>query len=417
MHGLIRRAAWAVALAATLSAPLVGVASGATELDPAAASRANGTSGPEQAWLRYSPYISGLQDMLSPLGGFANVTYDDASEPTVVVRWKGTPPAQVADRLATAPSGLRVQTVQVRYDVVELQRAATDLVAAAPPESGAAAAPSVDASGVDALMTTSSAPGAARTAGAGVPVRQVPAAGVPEAVGRQSDTSPFYGGAQVRNRDNQTQCSTGFRMRTSVGGYRMVTAFHCNALVNSGSYFNTYNADKATVGLTVGRSGNGFTSVDAQFLTPPSGSSYSTRIYNGAYNSSSSIDITGDEAPVVGGYVCISGAFSGVICSNKVLQTEVTTQVRNINGALYTVKHAFITSQTGGVAAAGHGDSGGPVYVSASVGAHAVGIITAEYSQYAKPCRGAYWVLEACSSRVLVMSIRAIESASGYSVG
>lgn len=336
-----------------------------------------------------------------------------------MISWVGGSDDQLAAALEHRPEGLGVTIRAARYNRATLEDAARSLIDRAPSDDWVGAWPSEDGQSVF-LEVAGDAQGAESAAETlvGVDVTAMPSSGIPLAASRQLDDSPFNGGAQIRNRANQEFCTSGFRFRTPTGGYRMLTAWHCNARESTNSYYNTHSADAGGPGITFGQQvGGGFGRSDSSFLVAPSGSSYGTGIYDGTYNGSSKSTVTGAEAPTVGGYVCLSGGFSGVVCNNQILSTGVTTQVENVNGTLFTIDNGFVTSQTGGVAAAGHGDSGGPVYVTASSGVHAVGMIDAIYSGYAQPCRGAYWISLQCSSRVLNIGIRAIENASGYNVG
>ena len=74
--------------------------------------------------------------------------------------------------------------------------------------------------------------------------------------------------------------------------------------------------------------------------------------------------------------MCYSGSYSGTVCNNYVDNTNVTA----CYGAPYPCYNGLVaTYQTTGVAAAGQGDSGGPVYGTINGQPYAVGIISGIY--------------------------------------
>jgi hypothetical protein len=401
-----------------LAALLIWVAAAAAS----ASAGAKSSSDPDKPaqWEDISGYASNLQERLTNNPRFGGLEYVDAASPTLVISWVGQADQQLLAEVAKHPGGVTVTVRGARYSHLTLEDAAKSLIAASPGSGWVSAWPREDGQGVY-LEVDGDLEKAESEAEAAVPVdvTVIPSQGIPvAAASRQLDDSPFNAGAQIRNRANQEFCTAGFRFRTPSGGYRMLTAWHCNGRSSTSSYYNTHSADSGGPGITLGQQvGGGYGRSDSSFLVAPSGSSYGTGMYDGPYNGTSKSTVTGAEAPVVGGYVCLSGGYSGVVCNNRVLSTGVTTQVANLDGSLFTIDNGFVTSQTGGVGAAGHGDSGGPVYVSASSGVHAVGMIDAIYAAYSQPCRGAYWISLQCSSRVLDIGIKAIQDASGYSVG
>ena len=371
-------------------------------------------------WASISSYASKVQERLSKNPLFGGIEYSDAEGPTLIISWIGPSNDQLVDALSPRPEGVEITVRAARYSRIALENASRRLIDSAPPDRDWVGAwPSQDGQGV--FLEVAGDGRDAKSAAQDIvsmDVTVVPNASSPMAASRQLDDSPFDGGAQIRNRANQEFCTSGFRFKTPTGGYRMLTAWHCNARESTNSYYNTHSADAGGPGITFGQQvGGGFARSDSSFLVAPSGSSYATAIYDGPYDGAAKSKVAGAESPTVGGYVCISGGFSGVICNNRILSTGLTTKVLNLDGEPFWIDHGFVTSQTGGVAAAGHGDSGGPVYVTASDGVNAVGMIDAIYAaDFPAQCRGAYWITLECSTRVLSIGIRSIENASGYSV-
>jgi hypothetical protein len=168
--------------------------------------------------------------------------------------------------------------------------------------------------------------------------------------GRQDDCSPYWGGARYVN-PGGGKCSSGFSLKfTSVYGstyYRMLSAGHC---ASNG------NLIKDGGGETMGTVTGDTDSKDILLIYPyPVSVGYAGRVYTGPWNSglASNKRVGGATLSFKGGWVCTSGASTGIHCNVKILQTNVT-----IWGTVKTVK----ATAPAGMVAAGKGDSGGPVF-------------------------------------------------------
>lgn len=197
------------------------------------------------------------------------------------------------------------------------------------------------------MVVQSDAPGAVVAAlTAGYPgAVDVRAGSVAEDFSRQSDTSPFWGGAAIKNSSGAV-CSSGFTVRKSNGVRYMTTAGHCYTL-------NTTvrtRGGNVILGTVVQRAP--ISSRDMELI---GGKSYAQRIYVGGTNSTSSKAVVGAANPVVGttGY-CRSGQTTGERCGQRVV--SITASFCPTSGC----KHNVIAYNAGGLSAGG--DSGAPVY-------------------------------------------------------
>lgn len=180
--------------------------------------------------------------------------------------------------------------------------------------------------------------------------------------GRQSDTSPFWGGARIVSGTNT--CTSGFLAKSATTTY-MSTAGHC---------FATGSVVKTPGGLTEGTVGlRDYPTYEAEFY---SGGSYGPTIYSGATGDDSThIQILGRRIAAVAvgqtGY-CRTGWNSGNVCDWKVGGTNAT--FCETGGPCTYDLYAFDGTVSIG------GDSGGPVYRSYNGGALIVGTIVGWFS-------------------------------------
>lgn len=242
----------------------------------------------------------------------------------------------------------------------------------------------VDAEGNRVVVETGAAPsafvaGLAARYGAGtVGVRVVPGAdgGLP-ALGRNADSTPFWGGANINAPAGG--CTSGFPWQPTSTTYGMVTAGHCAPTggsvstpassmgsVASGSreswtsgtgtvYMtsqSTYRGDVALVGITTGSSG--------------------TSMYVGGVNSTSYKPITGmwSRRAQGGDDYCTGGAYSGERCD-----WDVNWTLGNWKYSTGETARNVSAGSKGGHCIRG-GDSGGPVYTATSTSVTAKGIIS-----------------------------------------
>jgi hypothetical protein len=172
---------------------------------------------------------------------------------------------------------------------------------------------------------------------------------------RYNDFAPWYGGDRIT--DFSVGCSSGFAA-TYNGAPAMLTAAHCGGV---GGYW--YNGPGTTGGHRyMGQMvySDGGTDVAAIGV-----SSYSTRI-NVGYDPTApwQINVGSWASPIVGQYLCQSGAYTGERCSLYVVDTYQYVcrsyflwWCTSWQGPL-----ADVIGYSAGVPVVGHGDSGGPVY-------------------------------------------------------
>ncbi|MDQ1295542.1 MAG: streptogrisin [Actinomycetota bacterium] len=166
---------------------------------------------------------------------------------------------------------------------------------------------------------------------------------------RQSDTSPYWGGAQIFA--GNKACTSSFAVRDAQSTY-LVTAGHC---------FNAGTTVENGSGKPVGKvTFNALTSgkrLDAALIKARA----QGYVYDGAYNDGNGYrkPVAGYRRPAVGMYVCQSGAFSGVTCNIKVTYMGKRIRLDEPGRPVAVTDEAEQQNHT---AAAGEGDSGGPVF-------------------------------------------------------
>jgi hypothetical protein len=202
---------------------------------------------------------------------------------------------------------------------------------------------------------------------------------------RFNDYAPWYGGDRISS--TSVGCSTGFAA-TYNGAPAMLTASHCggvgttfwNGPTSAGgwnvmgnvNYSNT-NTDVASIGVT---STTNYINVGSDPQSP-------TQLYVGSWAS-----------PIVGEYLCQSGSYTGERCGLRVVDTG---QYVCLSTVLW-----ICTSWQGPLAdavsiygpaspAAGHGDSGGPVYLRSGTTGIAKGLVHGQLTPNAKSVYPAYF--------------------------
>lgn len=225
----------------------------------------------------------------------------------------------------------------------------------------------------------------------------------PRPAGRVNDRSPVSGGALIITQPET--CTTGFGVVSEATGRKqMLTAGHCGPV---GSPW--FNGDGEFLGNAVAR----HPEADALVIDVSS----SDRVWHGAVTEN--LDGIDDRArtvpearsPEVGQYLCTSGAVSGTHCGLRVTRIGVVLSIAGRD-----VPDQIEAEQVEHTAAAGNGDSGGPVY-SATTGTGPVmahGMITAYDRQETAPCSGAPTGNgRTCSWRVYFTDIRSVLKATG----
>ena len=170
------------------------------------------------------------------------------------------------------------------------------------------------------------------------------ASGGENLVGRQSDTSPFFGGGAIINGAGAI-CSLGFRAyRPSTSSYIELTANHCrDSFATSWSTF---------AGSSVGNNSAGSSVTDSMIVTPASGKAFSNGMWYGSYYVTTSRPIPTGYNPGDGTTVYANGALRG----------QSTQAVADIDRFVGTQGPLFLIQSTNGGRNIGGGDSGGPVY-------------------------------------------------------
>jgi hypothetical protein len=295
--------------------------------------------------------------------------------------------AQLAAQVDSAAAAAGLTTVEVAvsaYDKDALTAAAEDLadggsIAGAPVSW---AAPRADGSGLDVGVETATvaARAAGRAAFQGIPVTIVDVGEVEEA-SRNYDAGPEYiAGADMSSESPSggnyiKVCSTSFAFGYRNGASyqeRLFTADHCG-----GGPSATWHTGKNLSNPEIGNMSYVATNTD---ITSLAGKDYAPYMYHGDNNSNSAVAIRGYVTPIVGGFMCYSGAPSGSVCGNEITHTGVAASY-GYNGLTRTVQYL-------GTPALGNGDSGGPAYAVTSQGyAYAIGVISG-MSNASSTCTG-----------------------------
>lgn len=203
----------------------------------------------------------------------------------------------------------------------------------------------------------------------------------------------------------------------------MLTAAHCGegewrtgAVVSGGTTFQN------TLGSTIpGRA----LAQDGEAIHTPLGSSAFVYVGNsinpdtGDLGSNTVVQVGGAANSFIGDLVCTGGAFSGTICGIRVAATGLAITFdppANGVGAMT----GMVNAQLVGQAAAGQGDSGGPVYA-INPGTNTItarGVISAIDAQPANvlPCQGYSGGGRVCSRSMFYGPVLAIMSTIGVHI-
>jgi hypothetical protein len=201
---------------------------------------------------------------------------------------------------------------------------------------------------------------------------------------RFNDYAPWFGGDRISS--SSLSCTTGFAA-TYNGLPAMLTAAHCGGVGTS--FWNgptSSNGWNFMGNVTYSNSGTDVASLQV--------SSYSNSINVGSNpQSPTQLYISSWASPVVGQYLCQSGSFTGEVCGLRVVDT-----------GQYVCQSWFLwwcTSWQGPIAdvinylgpsyySAGHGDSGGPVFLRMGSYGIAEGLVHAVLSPNAAAAYPAY---------------------------
>jgi hypothetical protein len=193
---------------------------------------------------------------------------------------------------------------------------------------------------------------------------------------RFNDVPGWWGGDRIRGGegDDVVRCTTGFPALTSDEEPVMLTAAHCGDV---GTVFSIGPGDKGqfrTMGTTV------ISDVDRD-VAAISVTAIDNKINVGSVQAPTQLPVSGGwSTPVVGQLLCQSGSFAGEVCGLRVVDTGVFNCDLWFIGCLdWRGPLADVINTAGPTKrAAGHGDSGGPVYLrnSANTGVTAMGLVS-----------------------------------------
>jgi hypothetical protein len=288
-------------------------------------------------------------DVSSGLGGIVV----DPAHSAVKVFWHGQQPLPLRRQIAAErATGISVTVAAARYTNKQLTEQAERLMALRGDDKQlSAVGPAPDGSGLnigvrDVSLTSARTRAQSLAHGIGIGVQlHVRARITPVADTRQADTPPYWGGAQLIT-PTGGGCTSGFGVRGWNGAATYIlTARHCGV-----GTFDTGD------GRTVGRSIVTRWGHDAQLILTWAGSV----VYDGDSIDGSnqfSKRVQGASKNHVGDYVCESGAYSGAICDIKVTDIGQTITLEG-----HKISDVVQAEQQGHQAAAGSGDSGGPVF-------------------------------------------------------
>lgn len=169
---------------------------------------------------------------------------------------------------------------------------------------------------------------------------------------RFNDYAPWYGGDRIAQ-----GCTTGFPALYN-GTMEVMTATHCGG---SGTVFTNgprASGPNVTMGaVTYANAGTDISVIDV---------AGSTNYINVGPAQNSSVRAVGSwQSPVVGSYICQSGSYTGEVCGLRVVDTNQSVCTSYILWwcTAYMGPMADVVNSAGsGSYAAGHGDSGGPLY-------------------------------------------------------
>jgi hypothetical protein len=320
---------------------------------------------------RLMPLATDLaRDAKDAASGIAGVSVDAATGTVRVYKTAaGRLPAHAR------PAGVKLQVVTARFSRAAMLSAAGRITRDAKTLGGAHVAvqsvgPAVDGSGLEVSVLVSGQDAGAQLSRAesrlraryGAVVHSVTATEHRSTTSadfyagwRFNDYAPWYGGDRLSS--SVGGCTSGFEAIYN-GAPAMLTASHCGgvgtAFNNGPSTSNTYRF----IGNSV--YSNSGTDVAAIGVT-----SATNTINVGSTTAPTQMGVSGWASPVVGEYLCQSGSYTGEVCGLRVVDTNQQQCVSwflwictSYMGPLSDV----INSAGSGSYAAGHGDSGGPVY-------------------------------------------------------
>jgi hypothetical protein len=226
-----------------------------------------------------------------------------------------------------------------------------------------------------------------------------PAAAAAPVPGRYKDEPPFNGGDFIETKyaGHTFDCSSGFGMHYANkkrAPWFMLTAAHCMAYSELTRQRFWIQGNGKDVGVTYYWTANNDT-VSLYMASPYGvrGAGGGNHIYVGNTSMKNSrgqseAAVKGSAAVFAKDNVSTSGAWSGERTRIQVQTTTWRWSAATLDGHSYFVfgARAIKKNHTN---AAGHGDSGGPVFINVKGGVKAVGIISAtSYGSHKAPCTG-----------------------------
>jgi hypothetical protein len=404
-------AATIVAVAAPATAAPPVAAPSAPAPNPAAAKP--GQPGPSPVSARDAALLE-RQDALLPaariLSGQARAAGSDISGvrldvPAGVIHVYRTAPAESL-RLPADAAGTQVVVHQAKFSRTEMVQAAERVthdakVLGEQKVSVQAVGPSVDGSGivVSVLIRDAHADVDLSRASAVLRARYGTDFGQVTGVRRQTsdkdlffagwrfnDYAPWYGGDRIRS-STGGGCSTGFAASYN-GSPVMLTAAHCGG-VGMG-FYNGPHSD----GFSSSYMGSSAYSDAATDIGAISVSSNTQYINVGPAENSGLLYVGSWASPLVGQYLCQSGSYTGEVCALRVVDTGQYVcrswflwYCTSWQGPLADV----INAAGSGSYAAGHGDSGGPVYLRSWTSGSAMGLVHGVLTPNAQAAYPAYF--------------------------
>lgn len=343
---------------------------------------------------------------------------DQASDFAVVVqtgsaslqiRWKGgKPPAELTSLLSKRFPSLVVSVQSTAYSAEEIDNAIHELMDQARAKNIVinSLAPQDDFSGILVGVPSVSAQVASENLSSPIPLVYFRQDGGYIPTSRRADTPPFWGSIAVTSQDGD-ECTAGIPVIRTNGTPGLLTAYHCGIR----KVFRTFAG-----GTIVGTSGAGDASTDGTIIQ--GGASYGQRVYDGAYNSTDSVTMTGMGNPAVNQGVCFDGAFEGRHCTDVVvIQTGVYA---NIDGDGLRGP-GFWARRAGAKPTIGSGDSGSPVFdwsngaqTTIAIRGLAVGVSPDLHDD--AQCAGSPDLARICSVQAFSINITALKNQLGFTL-
>ncbi|WP_380282591.1 hypothetical protein [Kitasatospora purpeofusca] len=361
-----------------LAVPLTSVPASAARAAGAPSANAAGVSAEDlatQERITLAAQEVDRQARQDPATGYAGIALSPEDN-GYTLRWKGEVPQDVNDLIAAQRGrGLAVTVVAAAYSGRELQERAHAIVESGVDVGGArvtGAGPSEDGNsvtvGVDATHSAARS-GALQDLGEtlpeslthGIPVTLTAEEGATALAGRESDSSPWYGGSLIKVPGGNL-CSSAFGVKTQGhDNYYLLTAEHC---AQTGDTVRT--GASAVIGKV--SSANAYHDVALIEVTRASSNVYSGGPVRAKLETRR---VYGHAGAFKNQLLCADGALMGEVCQGKVVRTGWEVKLGGKTRKVYEV------DQVAGRDMAGMGDSGGPVYqYTPSDDVYATGIIS-----------------------------------------